>query len=227
MSPRADPFWLDFGCCVHNADGLCMITLDREGWEYATSFDAPPDQWTNEPPTELRRLMEQPGLGMSGSTKWVRRRRWVRVMRRRLDRPSLPFADLDGPLAISQTGNAALLSSSASNDASSSSHHQQQQPAAEADYVARARYTAGVGHRLGARAEPSEQSSGEGGSLRSGKTATTRSQGDVAAGKAEARRLILRLEVSPSFSQLKSICLRLMSALAERDHRASARSALR
>lgn len=147
--------------------------------------------------------MEQPGLAMGGSSKWVRRRRWVRVMRRRLDRPSLPFADLDGPAA-------ALHATSASTSAEAHSSDREvgalgDLPTPEADYVARARYTAGVGHRLGSRAEPAADS----GSMRSGKTASRHS--DAAAGKAEARRLILRLEVC--LQRTSSNKLKLMLAM--------------
>lgn len=44
----------------------------EEGWQYARGFDEPDVQW-----------VAQPGGGLLGG--WVRRRRWVRVRRRRLD----------------------------------------------------------------------------------------------------------------------------------------------
>ncbi|PWN42649.1 hypothetical protein IE81DRAFT_117310 [Ceraceosorus guamensis] len=85
-----------------------------EGWQYAQSFDAPDERWTAAIPPPLSRILEGKGLGASVSravtggllpgpgqtsinghgagheqeavaTGWVRRRRWVRVMRRRLD----------------------------------------------------------------------------------------------------------------------------------------------
>ncbi|KAI0049654.1 FYVE-domain-containing protein [Auriscalpium vulgare] len=88
--------------------------VDAEtGWQYAQSFDDREDQWTPEPPPRLERLLTggpavAAGLGASGSSgsryrsstahtpSWVRRRRWVRVMRRRLDIPPLPFLGPDG-----------------------------------------------------------------------------------------------------------------------------------
>ncbi|KAK7695501.1 hypothetical protein QCA50_000137 [Cerrena zonata] len=91
--------------------------VDAElGWQYAHSFEDPDDQWTSEPPPQLERLLSGSGAmtaglgsssGSSGragpsranssqSHRWVRRRRWVRVMRRRLDIPPLPFLQPDG-----------------------------------------------------------------------------------------------------------------------------------
>ncbi|KAA1466234.1 ankyrin, partial [Dentipellis sp. KUC8613] len=89
--------------------------VDAEtGWQYAHSFDDPDDEWTPEPPPQLERLLTggttiAAGLTASGSSgrtrsrsnsaqsqSWVRRRRWVRVMRRRLDIPPLPFLEPDG-----------------------------------------------------------------------------------------------------------------------------------
>ena len=84
------------------------------GWQYAQGFDDPDDQWTPEPPPRLERLLTAgstavAALSASGSSSssrsrsgpapahsWVRRRRWVRVMRRRLDIPPLPFLGPDG-----------------------------------------------------------------------------------------------------------------------------------
>lgn len=144
--------------------------------------------------------MEQPGLAISGSTKWVRRRRWARVMRRRLDRPALPFADLDGAEAIRTSGDGAAshFSSNENGPASPSSSDNSNLPRTEADYVARARYTAGVGHRLGSRADPTHSDDI---SFRSGGAFSTVSQhhADALSSKVEARRLILRLEVCLPF----------------------------
>lgn len=65
----------------------------EDGWSYATSFDALPNDWSSEPPPELKRILEGGGGITLGGQKWVRRRRWVRVMKRRLDLPSWGFAD--------------------------------------------------------------------------------------------------------------------------------------
>ncbi len=107
----------------------------QSGWSYATSFDAPEDQWYASPPAALQSLLEgRSGWGArvskaltgsgagsgSGSgigdgngqgkeeqqqqqpdqLSWVRRRRWVRVMRRRLD------LDFDDELARLEAASA-------------------------------------------------------------------------------------------------------------------------
>jgi hypothetical protein len=78
-----------------------------EGWQYATSFKERDENWTADPPSALESLLNGSGVltpspysSASGSqnTTWVRRRRWVRVMRRRLDIPALPFMESDGSL---------------------------------------------------------------------------------------------------------------------------------
>ena len=91
----------------------------NEGWQYARSFDDPDEQWSAEPPPLLERILSgagvlsRPGPSTSGpsypinigsssqsaqsdATSWVRRRRWIRVLRRRLDIPPLPFLQPDG-----------------------------------------------------------------------------------------------------------------------------------
>ncbi|KZP12103.1 hypothetical protein FIBSPDRAFT_870598 [Athelia psychrophila] len=89
----------------------------EEGWQYAHSFAAPDEEWAAEQPAALERLLSGSGAmtagltspsrnnsrGSSGSSNtnsqvWVRRRRWVRVMRRRLDIPPLPFLAQDGAM---------------------------------------------------------------------------------------------------------------------------------
>lgn len=87
--------------------------VDAErGWQYAHHFSDPSDEWTAEMPSQLERLLTgnavSNSLGspssLSGRTAsrssqtWVRRRRWVRVMRRRLDIPPLPFLQPDGSM---------------------------------------------------------------------------------------------------------------------------------
>lgn len=98
-----------------------------EGWQYATSFDAPTEAWTAQRPPELERLLEAGSgevLKDRVGIKWVRRRRWVRVCRRRLDRPPLPFADVDD-LDLDET-----------------------EVGRGTDYLARAKYLAGTHGRL-------------------------------------------------------------------------------
>lgn len=93
----------------------------NDGWQYARSFDDPDEQWFAEPPPALLRVLAGNGVltpaltGSSSSnspqpvnianskqavnhdnTAWVRRRRWIRVLRRRLDIPPLSFLQPDG-----------------------------------------------------------------------------------------------------------------------------------
>jgi hypothetical protein len=93
----------------------------EEGWQYAHQFGDPDDQWTAERPPQLERALAGNGIVSSGlgggpsssrrssgasssashsrsPLTWVRRRRWVRVMRRRLDIPPLPFLEPDGTM---------------------------------------------------------------------------------------------------------------------------------
>ncbi|KAF9483942.1 FYVE-domain-containing protein, partial [Pholiota conissans] len=89
----------------------------EEGWQYAKTFDDPDDKWTAEIPDQLARIMSSNGIVAAGfggpsarSTSlsshpqgrvqlaWVRRRRWVRIMRRRLDIPPLAFLEPDGAM---------------------------------------------------------------------------------------------------------------------------------
>lgn len=145
---------------------MTLPEVDAEtGWQYARSFDDPDDQWTAEPPARLERLLAGGSTvaalsasGSGGSSRsrpgtmsahsWVRRRRWVRVMRRRLDIPPLPFLGPDGEYhhwlndgtmvpfedAVNSFGESEgqELSAVPSNPLS-----------AAQDYVARARYLAG------------------------------------------------------------------------------------
>ena len=155
---------------ITSSDWTLDVTLpevDAEtGWQYAQGFDDPDDQWTPEPPARLERLLEgstavaalsPSGSGSSSRSRfgpapphsWVRRRRWVRVMRRRLDIPPLPFLGPGGGYyhwlhngtmipfedSISNFGNpeGQELTTVPSNPLTSAQ-----------DYVARARYLAGA-----------------------------------------------------------------------------------
>ncbi|KAF7971765.1 hypothetical protein HWV62_19939 [Athelia sp. TMB] len=138
----------------------------EDGWQYAQSFNDPEEQWTAEQPPQLERLLSgsgamtaglgspsrSTGRGSSGSSStksqaWVRRRRWVRVMRRRLDIPPLPFLGPDGSMYhlaadgamipyvednMSDDGEGQELGAMSSTMLSSAQ-----------DYVARARYLVG------------------------------------------------------------------------------------
>ncbi|CAG7848416.1 SubName: Full=Uncharacterized protein {ECO:0000313/EMBL:CCA71703.1} [Serendipita indica DSM 11827] len=139
----------------------------NEGWQYARSFDDPDDQWTAEPPQALDRLLSgagvlsrassssssQPVSIVGGSqapspdaTTWVRRRRWIRVLRRRLDIPPLPFLQpdgiryylsADGTLVPSEEGHVGSFEGEGQELGTFTSSNGQ-------DYVSRARYLAGT-----------------------------------------------------------------------------------
>ncbi|EJD53555.1 hypothetical protein AURDEDRAFT_95784 [Auricularia subglabra TFB-10046 SS5] len=150
----------------------------EEGWQYARTFDDPDDQWTAEPPAMLERILTGSGVlspSMGGAnphvngessararnlppTAWVRRRRWVRVMRRRLDIAPLSFLQPDGNMyALSESGALVLVQGGMDEGegqelgampASFLSHSK--------DYVARARYLAGNSADRDASAAPAD-----------------------------------------------------------------------
>lgn len=145
--------------------------VDAElGWQYAHTFDDPDDQWTSEPPPLLERLLSGNGAmtaGLAGSSsggsgragpsrsnssqghRWVRRRRWVRVMRRRLDIPPLPFLQPDGRMYdLDADGNLiphveTAESDFGDNDGQELTSMPSTGLSSAQDYVARARYLAG------------------------------------------------------------------------------------
>jgi hypothetical protein len=163
---------------LHSSDWTLDITHPgvnaEEGWQYATSFQEPEESWLSEPPPQLERLLAggggmsvgitSPALGSarsrstSGSAdpattqKWVRRRRWVRVMRRRLDIAPLPFLQPDGRMYHLSDDGALLpvegVASPHSVDADGEEMGFMPPTALSAaqDYVARARYLAGTPH---------------------------------------------------------------------------------
>ncbi|GAC93095.1 hypothetical protein PHSY_000656 [Pseudozyma hubeiensis SY62] len=155
----------------------------EHGWQYAQSFDALDDKWSSQPPPPLERLLEGRGLSASvtraltggagmasaqaeqeaSSSGWVRRRRWIRVLRRRLD---IEFGD---DLEACEGASAAGLERSAASDGSdahggvghglSTAAIMAAQEAAklecsqlgpDADYVSRAKALAGASAASGA-----------------------------------------------------------------------------
>ena len=69
-----------------------------DGWSYAPSFDTPAHEWTATLPlVSASASASESGSGSGGtaSQKWVRRRKWVRVMRRRLDLPDWGFEEVE------------------------------------------------------------------------------------------------------------------------------------
>ncbi|QRV72861.1 ankyrin repeats [Ceratobasidium sp. AG-Ba] len=112
-----------------------------EGWQYARSFDDPDDKWTADPPAALDKLLQGAAgmtTGMGGSAvKWVRRRRWVRVMRRRLDIPPLPFMEPSGMYHVAPDGGMIPAGEEGGEEMGVMGTGSGQ------DYVSRARYVVG------------------------------------------------------------------------------------
>ncbi|KAG6378849.1 hypothetical protein JVT61DRAFT_13129 [Boletus reticuloceps] len=138
------------------------------GWQYAQSFSAPDEVWLPEPPSQLARLLSGTGLvavglaspsrnyeyGSSSSSSvlsntntWVRRRRWVRVMRRKVF-PLLPFMEPDGSM-YDLAHDGSLIPHVNDGDREEGEEGQELGPmrpnplSSAQDYVARARYLVG------------------------------------------------------------------------------------
>ncbi|KAF7332129.1 Ankyrin unc44 [Mycena kentingensis (nom. inval.)] len=139
----------------------------EEGWQYARQFNDPDIQWTADKPPQLERALAgsgvvAPGLGSSSSRRslgaspnqgrpplaWVRRRRWVRVLRRRLDIPPLPFLEPDGALYhLSEDGVLIPFIDDTFSDPGSGREmgsFRATQTSNSQDYVAHARYLVGT-----------------------------------------------------------------------------------
>ena len=171
-------FWL----CEWQLDTTHPLVDVEFGWQYAQSFDALDDKWSSQPPPPLERLLEGRGLSASvtraltggaglasasadqeaSSTGWVRRRRWIRVLRRRLD---IEFGDdleaCEG--AVSTDGqrngsnqeddahsNERTLSTAAIMSAQEAAKLECSQLGSDADYVSRAKALAGSSAASGA-----------------------------------------------------------------------------
>ncbi|KAJ6629117.1 hypothetical protein B0H10DRAFT_1776834, partial [Mycena sp. CBHHK59/15] len=142
----------------------------EEGWQYAHHFSDPDDQWTADKPPQLERALSGSGLvasGLGGSSSrrssassssrspltWVRRRRWVRVLRRRLDIPPLPFLEPDGALYhLDADGTLIPFVDEARSDPGDGDGQElgamrSTVISAAQDYVARARYLVGTQSR--------------------------------------------------------------------------------
>lgn len=143
-----------------------------EGWQYARSFQDADEHWTAEPPPQLARLLTGNGTmsvglgspvarsGRAGSSSsaaansqtWVRRRRWVRVMRRRLDVPPLPYMQPDGAFYHLDTDGSLIPheqerhADDGDGDGQELGAFQPSRIGSAQDYVARARYLAGTPH---------------------------------------------------------------------------------
>ncbi|EJU06536.1 ankyrin [Dacryopinax primogenitus] len=139
-----------------------------EGWQYARHLEDPDDQWTSETPNQLERLLSGSGAMTAGligpstprangldaaASVWCRRRRWVRVMRRRLDIPPLPYLEPDGIMYLLQPDGSLTPYLSEYDDAAGGSEGGQELGSmpqtflsSAQDYVSRARYLAGSQH---------------------------------------------------------------------------------
>jgi len=139
----------------------------EDGWQYATSFESPDEEWIADQSPQLQRLMTGTGavaVGLSGQSSsrpsgsrstavpaqaWVRRRRWVRLMRRRLDIPPLPFLEPDGKMYHFTTDGhlVPFMEPSVQEDGEEDGQELSAMPStglsSAQDYVARARYHAG------------------------------------------------------------------------------------
>jgi hypothetical protein len=146
----------------------------EEGWQYARYFSDPDDQWVAEKPPQLERLLSGNGavaMGLSGQVSssprrrssasssssssiraqtWVRRRRWVRVMRRRLDIPPLPFLEPDGCMYYLAADGALIpfiqdsVSDYGDGEGQELGSMRSSALSSAQDYVARARYLVGT-----------------------------------------------------------------------------------
>lgn len=144
----------------------------EEGWQYAQSFDDPDERWTGERSPQLERILTGSGVvaaGFGGSSSrnaslsspipgrttptWVRRRRWVRIMRRRLDIPPLPYLEPDGAMYhLDSDGTLIPYVEEPQQDTSGSEGQELGAMSssffsAAQDYVGRARYLVGNTHR--------------------------------------------------------------------------------
>ncbi|KAK2466324.1 hypothetical protein APHAL10511_001966 [Amanita phalloides] len=121
----------------------------RNGWQYAHQFTDVDDQWSAERPPSLERLVNDGGI-VSSSVRtpqhWVRRRRWVRIMRRRIDIPPLPFLQPDGSMChlASDGGLVPYIDQESEDDSGQELRSMAPSLLSSAqDYVARARYLVG------------------------------------------------------------------------------------
>jgi hypothetical protein len=126
----------------------------HDGWQYASKFSDPDELWTADPPSPVQRLLSETLVtrnlpGSTGPGSWnnqscVRRRRWVRVMRRRLDIPSLPFMESDGLMYnLDAEGNLVPYR----DGETSTTQEMEPMPALTSkndDYVGKARYLVGL-----------------------------------------------------------------------------------
>lgn len=178
-APRAEPAWIWASEWV--IDYTAPASSASDGWSYAASFAAPPDEWSPSPPAEVARALEggpaalaalATGGGPAGGRKFVRRRRWVRLMRRRLDLPDFGY------------GGAPSSASAQAHERGEGGEREQEDEMRGMDYRARARFLAGA-----ARPRSSDAAS-----VRSGKSVDEPLDAGEEEDRAELRKLAARLE---------------------------------
>ncbi len=172
-----EPAW--FWLSEWTADLTGQRSSAEDGWSYAPSFDAPEDEWQAEMPQELRRIIEG-GAANWGGQKWVRRRSWVRLMRRRLDLPDFGFF---GFADQQEEPHPAEAAPTAEVEATPGATEAGPAPDVAVDYLARAQFLAGKTLAGSDRA-----------SIRSGKTVGREGEGDGELDKVELRKAGARLE---------------------------------
>lgn len=161
-APDGEPAW--FWLSDWTVDLTDQSSSPVDGWSYASSFDAPADEWSSEPPAELQRILNGGGgLGLGGQ-KWVRRRRWVRVLKRRVDVPKWGYERPNRETEAQEIVTAV-----------------QALPNPNADYLVHAQFLAGNHHTT----------SSDHASIRSGKTVE---QGDGELDRVELRKVAARLK---------------------------------
>lgn len=171
---QGEPSWIWLSDWVPSTTSPLSSPFD--GWSYAPSFSTPAAEWSASPPLEVLRAFEG-GAGVSlalDGKKWVRRREWVRVMRRRVDLPDWGYLDLP-PYPRRQSTTSPSVVETAATVAPA--------PPPSLDYRARAQFLAGVSNH------PSTALSSDAASIRSSHTVTSPSVSD----RSDLRKASLRL----------------------------------
>lgn len=186
---EAEPawFWLSSQLFVD----LSPSNVDPEqGWQYAPSFDTADEDWLDHMPIEVARILAGELPSSTRDVKWVRRRRWARIMRRRIDIPHWGFDDdPEGQTAHYQE-----------QDENTESEEREMELPPVRDYLERAQYFAGSHTRRGGLAAFTSSSDArdpsmdeETRSLRSVRTVIADTQSEEI-DRASGRRVIARLE---------------------------------
>lgn len=189
IPPEAESawFWLSSQFFVD----LSPSDVDPEqGWQYAQSFDTADADWLDHMPIEVARILAGELPSSTRGVKWVRRRRWARIMRRRLDIPYWGFDDHpEGQTTFEQVAD----------EAADAEEREMELPPVR-DYLERAQYFAGSHTRRGRPGACTSSSDArdpsvdeDTRSLRSVRTVIADAQSEEM-DRASGRRVIARLE---------------------------------